>query len=111
RIPNTGLVPIVEPAGCQIPDNIRFKVYTRERKAGEIAKDSTALERQEYLLYSNDHPIYEFTGREDPITKFTRLYVGFEDPKSGKKDVVQTRKLIVRAMPKAQGAPESDMAS
>ena len=100
----------VEPAGCQIPDDIKFKVYARERKPGEISKGATPIERREYLLFSNDHPVYEFTAREDPATKWTRLYVGYENTKTGRKDVVQTRKLIVRAIPKGQRAVEAAMA-
>ncbi|PKS10039.1 hypothetical protein jhhlp_004664 [Lomentospora prolificans] len=98
---------ILEPAGCLLPEDLKFKVYTRQRKPTEIAKDATQLERREYLLFSNNHPVYEFTAREDPATKWTRLYVGYEDPKTGKKDVVQTRKLIVRAVPREQKALES----
>lgn len=81
-------------------------MYSRQRKPDEVAKDATQLERREYLLFSNDHPVYEFTAREDPATRWTRLYVGYEDPKTGKKDVVQTRKLIVRAIARGQMPPD-----
>ncbi|CAI4219161.1 unnamed protein product [Parascedosporium putredinis] len=101
---------ILEPAGCKLPDNVKFKVYSRQRKPDEVAKDATQLERREYLLFSNDHPVYEFTAREDPATRWTRLYVGYEDPKTGKKDVVQTRKLIVRAIARGQMPPDPSTA-
>lgn len=90
--------PPVEPAGCQIPDDIRFHVYTRER--ADLPADATPLDRQEHLLYSNDHPLFEFKAHEDPQTRWTRIYVGVENPATGRKEMVQTKKLIVRAVSK-----------
>ncbi|SPO03006.1 related to DNA-directed RNA polymerase A (I) chain [Cephalotrichum gorgonifer] len=104
---------ILEPAGCQIPDDATFHVYTRERAKDDLPDDPTPLEKYEYLLYSNDHPLFEFKAREDPLTKWTRLYVGFENPTTGKKEMVQTKKLIVRAvakdrLPSSLAAAEKD---
>jgi hypothetical protein len=75
-------------------------VYTREREPADIPKNPSPLDKIEYLLYSNDHPLLEFRAREDPLTRWTGLYVGYENPKTGKKEMVQTRKFVVRAVSK-----------
>ena len=58
------------------------------------------------ILHSTSHPVMEYTGREVD-TPGLRHYIGLFDPKSGKVEVIEAKKMLVRAAARSQQLGET----
>ena len=94
--------------GLEPPSGLSLKPYTRPRL--NAACHSTF--GPELLLYSRDHPKLEYTAREEDSNgseSHLKHYVGVYDPQSGKLQLVQARKLVVRStLRSATAVPSND---
>lgn len=87
------------PAGFTIPTSIPFKSWTKPRAnaAQNPDPDSGAIATTELLLHST-HTRLDYTAREEDTLQ--KHYVGVYDPKTGELNVVEARKMDVRAVVK-----------
>jgi DNA-directed RNA polymerase I subunit RPA49 len=97
------LTSTVTPAGFALPTSIPFQPYTkpRARAAQRLVPGSGAIATTELLLHSA-HTKLDYTVREEDTLQ--KHYVGVYDPKTGKLDVTEARKMGVRAVVRAHEA-------
>ena len=72
---------------------------------------SGAIATTEFLLHSGQHPKLDYTAREEEIGGADTLlkhYLGVYDPKSGKLEVMEARKMVVRGVVRAHQAAAED---
>lgn len=86
----------VSSAGVALPSSIPFKPYTKPRaNAPQKPGRSGAIATTEVLLHSSAHPKLDYTVQEEDTLQ--KHYVGVYDPETGKLEVVEARKMEVRA--------------
>ncbi|KAG5946355.1 hypothetical protein E4U60_004193 [Claviceps pazoutovae] len=84
--------------GIEIPQKLAFRSYR--------ARDSTKTKSKhgrtkEFLLHSNSHQTLDYTAREEGSTQSAPLvnhFVGVYDPKTGKLDVVEAKRMVIRGL-------------
>ncbi len=88
---------------------LSFKSYVKPRpNAPKRAGTSGAIATDELLIESSDHPAIEFVGREEEAggaNSLLKHYIGVYDPATGDLQVVESRKVTVRGIVRAQRAP------
>ncbi len=101
--------------GLSIPSSISLKPYAKSRQSTpHNAALSREITTKELLLHSSDHPKLDYTAREEEAGVADTLlkhYVGVYDPKTGKLDLMEARKMVVRGSVRAHQAAEQDVIS
>ena len=96
--------------GLAFDKQLSLKPYTKPRSnAPKRAGPSGAIATEELLVESSDHPTIEYVGREEEaggVDSLLKHYIGVYDPESGDLKVVESRKVTVRGIVRAQRAPE-----
>jgi len=85
----------------------RGKPKSKPGKGSDIAT-------KELLLHSSEHPRIDYTAREEEAGGSDNLlkhYVGVYDPETGKMEVMEARKVVVRGVVRAHQATEEDNAT
>jgi DNA-directed RNA polymerase I subunit RPA49 len=80
------------------------------RKSGKNVDIAT----KELLLHSSEHPRLDYTAREEEAGGSDALlkhYVGIYDPATGKMEVMEARKVVVRGVVRAHKATAEDEAA
>ncbi|KAG5925405.1 hypothetical protein E4U42_004329 [Claviceps africana] len=93
--------------GIEIPQKLAFQSYQ--------ARDSTKTKSKygrtkELLLHSSSHQSLDYTAREEGSRQSAPLlnhFVGVYDPKTGKVDVVEAKRMVVRGVVRAKQVAES----
>ncbi|KAK8140286.1 hypothetical protein PG984_000352 [Apiospora sp. TS-2023a] len=96
------------PGLTQLP-NISFQAYTRPAPNKKKSKKASP---PELMLHASTDRV-EYTAKEDGdggVDSHLAHYIGVFDPATGKLDVIQAKKMTMRATPKAQKAPEESAA-
>jgi DNA-directed RNA polymerase I subunit RPA49 len=93
--------------GVSIPSSIPLKPYTKPRS--EVQTNGRGpLATTELLLHSNAHSKLEYTAREEQETggpnALLKHYVGVYDPETGKLEVMEARRMVVRGVVRAHQA-------
>jgi hypothetical protein len=89
--------------GVDLPDDVRFLVYARKLNKSELPNDDPAeVEKYEYMLYSNDNPVFEYIGVEDVFNRGRKIFMGAEDPQTGEKKMMQVKQMVIRSVIKAR---------
>jgi DNA-directed RNA polymerase I subunit RPA49 len=98
-----------------IPASLPLKPYTKTRRnALQRPGRSGDIATKELLLHSSEHPKLEYTAREEEAGGSDALlkhYVGVYDPETGKLEVMEARKMVVRGSVRAHQATADDIAS
>ncbi|UNI21383.1 DNA-directed RNA polymerase I subunit rpa49 [Purpureocillium takamizusanense] len=101
--------PVVATApGLEIPKTLVFHSYQSKDEARTKTKHPKHAVDKELLLHSTAHRSLDYTAREEeprgskPLLKH---YVGIYDPKTGKLDVVEAKKMVVRGQVRAKQLP------
>ncbi len=92
--------------------DINLKPYTKARrnplsragKSGDIAT-------KELILHSSEHPKLDYTAREEDaggVDSLLKHYVGVYDPETGKMEIIEARKMVVRGSVRAHQATAQD---
>jgi DNA-directed RNA polymerase I subunit RPA49 len=93
--------------GLTLPKSVSLQPYTQKRKNIPSGSDQTSISTTELLLHSSAHQKLDYTAREDaadgPDT-FLKHYVGVYDPETGKLEVMEARKMVVRGTVRAHKA-------
>ncbi|KAJ8064570.1 hypothetical protein OCU04_006899 [Sclerotinia nivalis] len=105
---------VASTPGLAMPASISLQPFTKPRKnAPQRPGRSGAIATTEVLLHSSEHPKLDYTAREEEAGGSDTLlkhYVGVYDPKTGKLEVVEARKMVVRGSVRAHQAPEAEFA-
>ncbi len=101
--------------GLTIPSSISLEPYILQRgKAPSRSGNSSHIATKELLLHSSEHPKIDYTAREEEAggsDKLLKHYVGIYDPETGKMEVMEARKVVVRGTVRAHEATEEDNAT
>lgn len=93
--------------GINLPSNLFLKPYTKTTKDAP----RTSLANPELLLHSSAHPKLDYIAREEPSNSsesHLKNYIGIYDPGSGKLQLVEARKLVVRSTLRSAGSDDKD---
>lgn len=94
--------------GIELPKKLPLLCYQSRRAMPSSKAPGKHPSGQELLLHSTAHKTIEYTAREDDRIGSRPLvnhYVGVYDPRSGKLDIIEARKMVVRGQVRAHQAP------
>ena len=97
--------------GIQIPNNLSFNSYAPQSSAQSKHKSKKHAGGSELLLHSSTHRSLDYTAREEGSRNSAPLlnhYVGVYDPQTGKMQVVEAKKMVVRPQVRAKPAEAAD---
>jgi len=104
------LIDTVSTPGLDIPTSIGLQPYAKLRKNAWLGR-SGPIATDELLLQSSDHRSIDYTGREEGAGgtgSLLKHYIGVYDPATGKLQVMEARKMVVRGIVRSQQAePEA----
>ncbi|KAL0931055.1 a49-like RNA polymerase I associated factor [Colletotrichum truncatum] len=98
--------------GVRISKNIPFSPYVKPETTSGKRKQKTPAVSQDLILHSTSHQTMDYTAREDGISdsqQALKHYVGVFDPKTGKLEVVEAKKMVVRGVARAKQASDEAM--
>ncbi|VUC29021.1 unnamed protein product [Clonostachys rosea] len=104
---------IAKQPGINVPTNLSFQSYAPKDLAKSKGKSSKLQGQKELLLHSITHPNIDYTAKEDVQRGSKPLlnhYVGVYDPKTGKMQVIEAKKMVVRGIVRSKKAPELEEA-
>jgi DNA-directed RNA polymerase I subunit RPA49 len=98
--------------GLAFDKSLSLKPYTKRRSnAPQRPGQSGSIATDELLIESSEHPAIDYVGREEEAGGTDRLlkhYIGVYDPATGGLQVIESRKMTVRGIVRAQNAaPEA----
>ncbi|KAF5681073.1 DNA-directed RNA polymerase A (I) chain [Fusarium heterosporum] len=101
--------PVIATAvGFEVPKNIPFHAYAPNNATKSKSKQPQSAGEKDFLLHSNAHRTMDYTVKaEGPRGEKPALnhFLGIYDPKTGKLEVVEAKKMTMRASVRArQGA-------
>ncbi|KAM0341173.1 hypothetical protein ACHAPU_010188 [Fusarium lateritium] len=101
--------PVIATAvGFEVPKNIPFHAYAPSNATKPKSKQPQSAGEKDFLLHSNAHRTMDYTVKADgPRGEKPALnhFLGIYDPKTGKLEVVEAKKMTMRASVRArQGA-------
>jgi DNA-directed RNA polymerase I subunit RPA49 len=91
--------------GIQIPNNLSFNSYAPQEAAQSKSKSKKHAGGSELLLHSTSHRSLDYTAREEGARTSKPLlnhYIGVYDPRTGKMQVVEAKKMVVRPQVRAK---------
>ncbi|KAK5664016.1 hypothetical protein OQA88_230 [Cercophora sp. LCS_1] len=101
-----GAFPVVAVApGLNITKSLEFLPYDKVEGSNKRRKNAPPAEM---ALLSTNHPAIDFVGREDG-QPYLRHYIGVFDPRSGKMELVEAKKMTIRGTVRSQRAPVEAM--
>jgi DNA-directed RNA polymerase I subunit RPA49 len=96
--------------GLDIHKSLALKPYTKRRKNAP-SRTTNTIAAKELLIESQDHPAIDYVGQEEEASGAEGLlkhYVGVFDPTTGELQVIESRKVTLRGIVRAQKAgPEA----
>ena len=101
---------IATTPGIQLPSNTAFEPYS-------LTSSETSSKRprkDELILKSSSHPKLDYTAREEGQSSaepHLKHYLGLYDPKTGELELIEAKKMVVRATVREHDVPEEDPAS
>ncbi|KAK1637352.1 A49-like RNA polymerase I associated factor [Colletotrichum phormii] len=98
--------------GIRIAKNVQFNPYVKQDVSSAKRRSKTPAVSQDLVLHSTDHQTMDYTAREDGISdsqQALKHYVGIYDPETGKLQVVEAKKMVVRGVARAKHASEQAM--
>ncbi|KAG6032516.1 hypothetical protein E4U41_007219 [Claviceps citrina] len=93
--------------GIEIPPKLAFHSYEARNSIKSKSKNGRT---RELLLHSTSHPSLDYTAREEgPRQSATLLnhFVGVYDPKTGKLDVIEAKRMVIRGLVRAKQVAET----
>ncbi|ELR02469.1 hypothetical protein GMDG_05518 [Pseudogymnoascus destructans 20631-21] len=98
--------------GLAFDKSLSLKPYTKRRgNAPQRPGQSGSIATDELLIESSEHPAIDYVGREEEAggtDSLLKHYIGVYDPATGGLQVIESRKMTVRGIVRAQNAaPEA----
>ncbi|KAI8243728.1 DNA-directed RNA polymerase I subunit rpa49 [Colletotrichum sp. SAR 10_99] len=104
---------VASSPGIRISKNTPFTPYVKsDIQLSGRRKQKTPAVAQDLVLHSNTHQTMDYTAREDgngDSEKSLKHYIGVFDPKTGKLEVVEAKKMVVRGTARAKQASDEAM--
>ncbi|CAM1502974.1 Fc.00g077500.m01.CDS01 [Cosmosporella sp. VM-42] len=105
--------PVIATApGFLLPNHIPFHSYTPRKEPRSKSKQPKSAGEKEFLLHSTAHRSLDYTvkaevprGSKPPLNHFFGIY----DPNTGKMEVVEAKKMVIRAAVRAKQASDAAM--
>ena len=101
--------------GLGISPSIALKPHTKARKNPSKTAGRGAIATKELILHSSDHAKLDYTAREEEeaggADALLKHYIGVFDPETGKLEVIEARKMVVRGSVRSQQATAEDRLS
>ncbi|WXC65730.1 hypothetical protein SNK03_011520 [Fusarium graminearum] len=98
--------PVIATAvGFDVPKNIPFHSYAPKDAAKSKAKQAKSAGEKDFLLHSNAHRTMDYTVKADGargVKPALNHFLGIYDPKTGKLEVVEAKKMTMRAAVRAK---------
>lgn len=94
-----------------MPSEINLKPYTKTRRNSSRPGTSGDIATRELILHSSEHLKLDYTAREeetDGSDALLKHYIGIYDSDTGKMEVIEARKMIVRGSVRAHQAIVQD---
>lgn len=85
--------------GIELPQSLPFRAYQAS---------ASRAQAPELLLHSTAHRTLDYTGTEEPAPGSAPLlnhYVGIYDPRTGRLEVMEAKKMVVRGLVRARQGP------
>jgi len=105
--------PVIATApGISMPSKLSFSSYAPPDLPTKKKSKQTPAQK-ELLLHSIDHPKLDYTAKEETARGSKPLlnhFVGVYDPKTGKMQVVEAKKMVVRGAVRAKQQAEAEAA-
>ncbi|KPM36822.1 hypothetical protein AK830_g9762 [Neonectria ditissima] len=105
--------PVIATApGFQVPSDISFQSYAPKNDTKTKSKPAKSAGEKDFLLHSTAHRSLDYTVKtEGPRGSKPHLnhFVGIYDPKTGKLQVVEAKKMVMRGVVRAKQASEAAM--
>ncbi|OHE94587.1 A49-like RNA polymerase I associated factor [Colletotrichum orchidophilum] len=98
--------------GIRIAKNVQFNPYVKQGVLSAKRRQKAPAVSQDLVLHSASHQTMDYTAREDGISdgqQALKHYVGIYDPETGKIQVVEAKKMVVRGVARAKHASEQAM--
>ncbi|KAF5027880.1 hypothetical protein F66182_21 [Fusarium sp. NRRL 66182] len=98
---------IATSSGFEVPKNIPFHSYTPNNAGRSKSKHPKSAGEKEFLLHSTAHRSLDYTAKADGVRGSKpplNHFVGIYDPKTGKLQVVEAKKMTVRGSVRAKQA-------
>ncbi|KAH7159935.1 RNA polymerase I associated factor, A49-like protein [Dactylonectria estremocensis] len=103
--------PVIATApGFQIPTGISFQSYAPRNDAKSKSKQPKSAGEKDFLLHSTAHRSLDYTVKDEAprgTKPALNHFVGIYDPKTGKLEVVEAKKMVIRGTVRAKQAPET----
>lgn len=100
--------------GLTLPSSISLEPFLKPRRNGPPKGKTSEIAAKELLLHSSEHPKLDYTAREEEAGGSDTLlkhYIGVYDPDTGKMEVMEARKVVVRGVVRAHQATAEDDAA
>ncbi|KAG9232458.1 RNA polymerase I associated factor, A49-like protein [Amylocarpus encephaloides] len=111
--PTEKWAPVVASSrGLAMPSSMPLKPFTQRRKQIPSGPGKTPISTTELLLHSSEHHKLNYTGREEASggsDAILKHYVGIYDPETGKLEVMEARKMLIRGVVRDHQAPVEDL--
>jgi len=94
-----------------LPTAFPFQPYTKSRTAAQKGKQKGPIASVELLLQSSAHAKLDYTAKEEEAPGALALkkhYVGVYDPETGKLELLEARKMVVRGVVRAHENTKAD---
>ncbi|KND92327.1 DNA-directed RNA polymerase I subunit rpa49 [Tolypocladium ophioglossoides CBS 100239] len=101
---------IVTTPGIDFPNKLSFHSYQPRDGSGSKTKPNKQVGDKELLLHATAHRSLDYTAREEEPRGSKPLmnhFVGIYDAKTGKLEVIEAKKMVVRGQVRAKQAPGS----
>jgi DNA-directed RNA polymerase I subunit RPA49 len=106
---------VASTPGLTVPSSISLEPFVKPRRnARKRSEKSDEIATEELLLHSSEHPKLDYTAREEEAGGADTLlkhYIGVYDPETGKMEVMEARKVVVRGVVRAHQATAEDDAT
>jgi DNA-directed RNA polymerase I subunit RPA49 len=93
---------------------VRFYPYSKPDSASsKKRRQKSQGQPKDLLLHSTSHRTLDYTAREDKPKSGDSLlkhYIGIFDPQSGKLDIIEAKKMVVRGVVRSRQAEDEAMA-
>lgn len=93
-----------------MPSSASFEPY----RTTSIESSSKRAPRDELLLKSESHPKLDYTAREEGQSSTEprlKHYLGIFDPKTGELELIEAKKMVVRATVREKGPSTDDVST
>ena len=100
---------IATTPGIELPSNTSFEPYSLTSSE----TPSKRSRKDELILKSSSHPRLDYTAREEGQSStepHLKHYLGLYDPKTGELELIEAKKMVVRATVRDSDATEEDQA-